>query len=311
MKQMIYAGTYTGTGSEGIYQFAVKDGKLGEPKLFCAVKNPKYISLQDGVIASVADFSQGDAGAVLIDKKGKILDQKKYEERTSCYIVQKGNRIYTANYHKGTLSALENIDGKLKLIRTVQIMDGGGCHQVLLWKDMILVPALFMDRVVIFDQDLNQTDSIRFHQGTGPRHGVFTKDGEYLYLVSELSNELFVIHCGDWKIEACISVLENDEKHVRGTAAVRLNEKEDRLYVSTREKDVLSVIELRNHIPTLMQVAGCGGRQPRDFILADGCLVCANRYSHTVVSFALKEDGTIGRQISKIDLAEAVSLVLA
>lgn len=308
MKKTIYTGTYTGTGSEGIYRFTLKDGKMSEPELFCEVKNPKFISINDGVMAACADFPNG-SGAVLIDKKGKILDTKKYETRTSCFITQTEDRVYTANYHEGTFTALEKRDGKLKLIRTVLMQDGAGCHQVLLWKDKILVPALFMDRIVIYDQDLNQLDSIRFHQGTGPRHGVFTKDGEYLYLVSELSNELFVIHCGDWKIEACISVLENDEKHVRGTAAVRLNDAEDRLYVSTRGKDVLSVIELRNHIPTLLQVTPCGGRQPRDFILSDKYLVCANRYSHDIVSFQINADGTIGKQISKIEIAEAVSLV--
>jgi 3-carboxymuconate cyclase len=310
MKKTIYTGTYTGTGSEGIYRFNLKDGMLSEPELFCAVKNPKYISLKDGVLAACVDLANG-AGAALIDKKGKILDTKAYETRTSCFIAQTEDRVYTANYHEGTFTALEKKDGKLKLIRTVSLMDGGGCHQVLLWNNLILVPTLFMDRVAIYDQDLNAIDSIRFHEGTGPRHGVFSPDGTYLYLVSELSNELFVIHCGDWKIEACISVLENEEKHVRGTAAIRINEAGDRLYVSTRGKDVLSVVELRDHIPTLLQVTSCGGRQPRDFVLADGYLVCANRYSHDVVSFQLKKDGTIGKQVSKIEIAEAVSLVVA
>lgn len=308
MKKIIYAGTYSGTGSEGIYKFSLKDGKLSEPELFCPIKNAKYISLQDGIVAAVADF-EGGAGAALIDKKGKIIDHKKYEDHTSCYVAQTQDRVYTANYHEGTFSVLEKKDGKLKLIRTVLLMDGGGCHQVLLWKDLILIPTLFMDRVVIFDKDLNQKESIRFHQGTGPRHGVFSKDGEYLYLVSELSNELFVIHCGDWKIEACIGVLENDEKHVRGTAAIRLNEAEDRIYVSTREKDVLSVIQLNNHIPTLMQVTSCGGKHPRDFILADGYLLCANRYSNDVISFKLEADGRIGRQVGRTEIPEPVSLV--
>lgn len=308
MKKTIYTGTYTGTGSNGVYQFTMQDGKLGEPKLFCEIKNPKYISLQDGVIAATADISHG-AGTALIDQNGNIIDSLKYENRTSCFITQSGDRIYTANYHEGTLSVLEKIDNHLKLIRTILIMDGAGCHQVLVWKNYILVPTLFMDRIVIFDENLSVVDSIRFHQGTGPRHGVITKDGEYLYLVSELSNELFVIHCGDWKIEACISVLDGDERHVRGTAAIRLNEAEDRLYVSTRGKDVLSVIELRNHIPTLLQSVSCGGKQPRDFILVDGYIICANRYSNEVVAFQLNEDGTIGKETSRIKIAEAVSLV--
>ena len=310
MKNTLYTGTYTGSGSEGIYRFAFEDGILGEPELFCRIKNAKYITLDEGMITAVCDFPYG-SGTALINENGRIVSTVNYEECTSAFIARKGDRIYTANYHTGTFTVLEEKNGQLQLIRTVYIQNGGGCHQVLFWKDRILVPSLFLNRVMIYDESLNRIGSIHFNEGTGPRHGVFTKDGEYLYLVSELSNELFVIHAGDWQIISSISVLPDGEKNQRGTAAIRMSEDERHVYVSTRGKDLISVIEMNDHVPVLVQTAECGGRGPRDFILNGNYLVCANRFSNDITSFELNEDGTIGRKISKIKVKEPVSLVIS
>lgn len=310
MENTIFAGTYTAKTSEGIYRFTCTDGKLSEAELFTKIRNPKYITVQDDMITSLGDFDNG-SGVALINSNGNIVSQLAYEERTSCYVTRKGDRIYTANYHTGTVSLLKEEEGNLKLIRSYQIQDGAGCHQVLLWNDKVLVPCLFLDRIVIMDEDLNSIeDSIRFNHGTGPRHGVFTADNQYLYLVSELSNELFVIHTGDWKIETSISVLPNGLTHQRDTAAIRLSENESHIYVSTRTLNILSVIEVEDHNPTLVQNIFCGGKHPRDFILCGKYLLCANRHSDEVVSFELEENGTIGDQVSSTHVPEAVSLAM-
>lgn len=310
MKKTVYAGTYTGNGSEGIYRFQFEDGILSCPELHCRIKNPKYITMQDGIIASACDL-EDRSGAALISREGEILDTVAYESGTSCYIGRYGNDIYTANYHEGTFSALQvRENNTLKYRDTVTVRNGAGCHQVLVWNDQVLVPSLFLDRVMIYDSSFNRTGSIRFNSGTGPRHGVFSHDGEYLYLVSELSNELFVIKTGTWEILHSIPVLPNNETNKRDSAAIRLSDDGKYIYVSTRTRDIISVIELNGQVPALIQVVSCGGRHPRDFILLDGYLLSANRFSHTVVSFRIHEDGTIGRKVSEITIPEAVSLVV-
>lgn len=308
MKNIIYAGTYTSKSSKGIYSFEVEDGKLSNVQKFCEIKNPKYLSKKNNLIVTVADFDH-DSGVALIDAKGEIIDKVAFEERTSCYVTTDGNDIYTANYHTGIISHIEIQENKLKYINSIQIQDGAGCHQVLVWNDNLLVPCLFLDRIVILDKSLKKVGSIPFTANTGPRHGVFTKDNEYLYLVSELSNELFVIHTGDWKIEYQIPVLMNGLKHIRDTAAIRLSEDEKYLYVSTRTQDVISVIELEGHCPTVIQTTSCGGKHPRDFILVDKYLLCANRNSNEVVCFMIHEDGTLGKITSRIEVPECVSLL--
>lgn len=308
MKNTVYTGTYTGTGSKGIYRFSFEDGVLGEPEVFAEIKNPKYIDEEDGVITAVCDFPYG-SGAALVNENGRVVSTINYEERTSCYVTRRGDKVYSANYHTGTFSVLEEVNGQLRLDRTVHIRDGAGCHQVLFWKDRILVPCLFLNRVMIFNENLERIGSIKFTEGTGPRHGVFTADGEYLYLVSELSNELFVIHTGDWEVVRAISVLPDGEKNRRGGAAVRMSEDEKHVYVSTRGLDILSVVEMKDHVPELVQTVSCGGKHPRDFILNGNYLLCANRFSNDIVSFALNEDGTVGQEVSRVSVPEPVSMI--
>ncbi len=307
MKKKIYAGTYTGTGSEGIYCFDFEDGRFSEAELFCKIANPKYITMNEGRITTVCDL-KGRSGAALLNEKGEIIDDAAFENGTSCFIGRDGNRIFTANYHEGTFSYLEEDNGKLKFRNTVHIRERAGCHQVLTLNDRIYVPCLFLDRVMIFDNNLNKTGSIRFNQGTGPRHGVFTSDGKYLYLVSELSNELFVISTENHEILHSISILPNGETHKRDSAAIRLSKDEKHLYISTRTMDIISVVELNDHVPVLVQTVSCGGRHPRDFILCGDWLLCANRFSNTVVSFRINEDGTVGEQTDTVEVPEAVSL---
>ena len=308
MKKTVYSGTYTGTGSQGIYRFSFEDGILSDPELLCTIDNPKYINLQDGIISAAADV-KGGSGIALVSREGEILDAISYEQRTSCYIGRNGNRLYTANYHDGTVSVAEiNEDNTLKFIHTEIIRNGAGCHQVLFHEDKVLVPCLFLDRVIIFDQDLNRLGSIHFNHGTGPRHGIFSKDGKYRYLASELSNELFVISSENWEILSSISILPGGEKNRRDTAAIRLSDDESKVYISTRTMDIISVVDLKDHVPTLIQTVSCGGRHPRDFILLDGYLLSANRFTNDVVSFRLNEDGTVGEKVSSVTVPEAVSL---
>ncbi|MBQ6478942.1 MAG: lactonase family protein [Erysipelotrichaceae bacterium] len=308
MKRTIYAGTYTGKGSEGIYRFSCEDGKLCGVSLFAGIDNPKYLcGFQDG-IAALCDFKEG-SGISLIGADGRTLDDLRFEDVTSCYITEHEGRLYTANYHAGTFSVLRIDQGRLALEKTILIKEKAGCHQVLFWNDLLLVPCLFLDKVMIYDKDLNDQSEIVFPAGSGPRHGVFSKDGKYLYLVSELSNELFVIRTGSFEIIACLPLLENGERNTKGTAAIRMSIDGKYLYVSTRGKDVISVLSVDKNKVDLIQNASCDGSHPRDFILLDDVLLCANRFSNEVVSFRIGKDGKVEEEIDRIGIPDAVCLM--
>ena len=305
---MLYAGTYTAKSSQGIYSFSFEDGRLSSSQLFCEIKNPKYLTKKDNCLITVADFDY-ESGVALINAEGDIKNKIAFEKRSSCFITSVDDDIYTANYHTGVVTHLKLVQDELKFINSIQIQDGAGCHQILVFHERILVPCLFLDRVFIFDRSLKKIGSIHFNANTGPRHGVFSKDGKYLYLVSELSNELFVIETNEWNIIHQIPVLMSKEIHVRDTAAIRLNDDEKFIYVSTRTKDVISVIELEDHKPTVIQTVSCGGKHPRDFVLLGQYLLCANKNTNEVVSFKINDDGTLGKIVDRIEVPEVVALI--
>ncbi len=305
---MLYAGTYTAKSSQGIYSFSFEDGRLSSSQLFCEIKDPKYLTKKDNCLITVADFDY-ESGVALINAEGDIKNKIAFEKRTSCFITSEDDDIYTANYHTGVVTHLKLVQDELKFINSIQIQDGAGCHQILVFHDRILVPCLFLDRVFIFDRSLKKIGSIHFNANTGPRHGVFSKDGKYLYLVSELSNELFVIETDEWNIIHQIPVLMSQEIHVRDTAAIRLSDDEKFIYVSTRTKDVISVIELEDHKPTVIQTVSCGGKHPRDFVLLGQYLLCANKNTNEVVSFKINDDGTLGKIVDRIEVPEVVALI--
>lgn len=308
MEKTILTGTYSERASKGIYACGFSDGRLGQPELFAEVKAAKAISVNphNGRVASV--MAEGsEAGVSVFEHDGSLLASLRFETTPSCYIAwSEDGRIYTANYHEGTVSVISLQDHQLHLDNRVLIRDGAGCHQVLFHRDQVLVPCLFLDRIIIFDRDLNYRSSIRFAFGTGIRHGVFTADGSKLYAVSELSNELFEINAADWSLVRRTSVLPEGEQRQRGTAAVRLSADEKTLYVSTRGIDLVSVIPVDSL--QVMQAVYCGGRHPRDIFLLDGYLLAANRYSDNIAVFSLEEDGAIGREIQAVTVPSPVSL---
>jgi 6-phosphogluconolactonase len=195
-----------------------------------------------------------------------------------------------------------------RLLNALQIREKAGCHQVLPWGEFLLVPCLFLDCMVILSRDLEKVGEIPFPEGTGPRHGVFSRDGKTLYLVSELSNELFALETGSWKTMFHMSVLPGGLTHRKDTAAIRLNERGDRLYVSTRTMDIVSVIGLEGASPRLLQTVSCGGKHPRDMILAGGHILTANRFTNSVVAFEIREDGTIGARTGEATVPGVVCL---
>ena len=58
------------------------------------------------------------------------------------------------------------------------IQNKAGCHQVVLYKNYLIVPCLLLDQVRIFDinNDYDLVKTLTFPAKTGPRHGVFNHD---------------------------------------------------------------------------------------------------------------------------------------
>lgn len=336
-----YLGTYSSPDSEGIYRFALDkaSGILTGPDLFCKLPDCKYLSLSSNQLAAPVR-TQEAAGITLLDIGGdepSLIDDLYEEEQTACFVTQDEDFIYTANYHQGLVLIYKKTDTGLTLHKKIEIAPGAGCHQVLLHEHYILVPCLLKDEIRIFDRDRDYcpAGSIFFQPGTGPRHGIFTKDHRYLFVVSELSNELYVYRLENTANPAELSPDSGSEEGIRMTmlsvtpllsreqtgnspaapasAAIRFSPDERHLYVSTRFTEIISVFRVHEGQVTLVQQLGSGGTHPRDIVITeDGTfLLAANRTKGGLVCFPVDPDnGMIGPECSRIPAPEAVSIVL-
>ena len=267
-----------------------------------------------------------------------------YGEEQDCpaYVTGDGEFWYTANYHDGgiriyKLTETSNFPGNKKLptaILTGEDAAGGekncgnalanlqlihkletgresGCHQIILAGPFLLACCLVRDQILIYDRTRNwqQVGTIDFPKGTGPRHGIFTRNRQTLFVVSELSNELFVFQ--NLKLVSAQPLLEQNDLPA-AAAAIRLSPDEKFLYVSVRERNVICVFALAGITATKIQEAPCGGDHPRDLVLTpDGKFVLAvNRYPGSIVSFSRDQaSGKIGKAVSSITIPQAVSVV--
>ena len=287
----------------------------------------------------------GRAGLAVVNEATDPLQVVgEYGEEQDCpaYVTGDGEFWYTANYHDGgiriyKLTETSNFPGNEKLptaILTGEDAAGGekncgnalanlqlihkletgresGCHQIILAGPFLLACCLVRDQILIYDRTRNwqQVGTIDFPKGTGPRHGIFTRDGQTLFVVSELSNELFVFQ--NLKLVSAQPLLEQNDLPA-AAAAIRLSPDEKFLYVSVRERNVICVFALAGITATKIQEAPCGGDHPRDLVLTpDGKFVLAvNRYPGSIVSFSRDPaSGKIGKAISSINIPQAVSVV--
>ena len=188
----------------------------------------------------------------------------------------------------------------------------------------MLVPCLLLDTVKIYDcsRDFAPAGELRFEEGTGPRHGIFDKDHKRLFLVSELSNQLFVYSLAAdtpsgpaITLEHVYPLLPGDAKYKEppASAAIRLSPDGRFLYVSTRFADIISVFYIDGCQLKLVQQTGSGGVHPRDFTLTpDGqYLLAVNRTEGGLVSFRINpETGCLDGPCSQVPAAEAVAVIL-
>ena len=210
-----FLGTYASPESLGIYRFTIdlRNGAMSYPELYYEAPDCKYLSLRDSMLASPLK-REGRSGICLLDtahNKEEALAQPAAEcfgeSSPACYAAQDDRYLYTANYHEGTILIYEityeeGSPGRkkrptlphLELAKRIPIAPKAGCHQILFHSHYMMVPCLLLDKMMVFDcqKDFTLVSELAFDKGTGPRHGIFDRDHKQFFLVSELSNQVFV-----------------------------------------------------------------------------------------------------------------------
>jgi len=222
---MVYIGTYTGAGSEGIYGFHMdkETGQIDSLGLMAKAENPSYLALSKNqnylyAVYETNQYNQEIGGAVgsykLNSQTGSLqfLNEQRVLGKAPCHLCldNENHHLFTANYNDGSVSVFElNEDGSLDEMTDFICHEGQGpdkerqerahAHFVSLIPDKkhLYVADLGMDQIKVYDfnevkgklyENLEKT--IKIEPGSGPRHIAFHPSGRFFYLINELSSSI-------------------------------------------------------------------------------------------------------------------------
>lgn len=307
-----YVGTYASENSHGIYHFSFDKEvcEFDKMTLFFMVKDAKYVSLHEHTLA--VPCMEESAGICILDERFQHSPSKLFmEDTTACYVVEKDNMLYTANYHEGTVMIYKKVDHKLQFHHKLEIAPKAGCHQVIIYKNYLVVSCLLLDKIAIYDlrENYKHVKDILFDKKVGPRHGVFNNDQSFFYVVSELSNEVFFYTVEDLTFTCIKRVALPTQGHTQASsAAIRLSKNEQYVYVSIRGENIICVLDVKSM--RVIQTIDSGGDHPRDIAIYNDYLFVVNRFSNNLVVFPIdKELGTVKEKIAETQVFEGVSIV--
>lgn len=190
---------------------------------------------------------------------------------------------------------------------------GSRPHQILLTPDdrFYIVPDKGLDRIFTVemaeDGALEIVSEVATREGAGPRHGVFSPDGQTYYVVNELDSTLAAYRYADGKLKAfqVVTTLPTDFVGNSRGAAILASPDGRFIYASNRGHDSIVRFSVDRETGRLGDPAWApsGGERPRFMTFShDGTeIVVANELSDTIV----------GLPTSVFDDAESSSAVRA
>ncbi len=307
--EKVVFGTYTKRISKGLYtaELNTETGDLENITEFAELGSPTYTALSAAGKLYAVD-KQGDQGGVaVVDFATGTIEQEVLAEGASpAYLAVDEARqlLYSGNYHKGTLEVFAiAADGQITLTDTFQ-SEGSGprpeqesahVHFNNLTPDnRVVVVDLGADKVYTFDVSaegkLSLVTTFETEPGFGPRHIRFSPDGQYAYLLGELSSLLSVLKydaaTGSFTLVQTVSTKPADWTEHNGTAALRVSDDGKFVYASNRGHNsiaVFAVSEAGAHVERI-QLISTEGDFPRDFALdpSQAWVVAANQNTDNV-----------------------------
>ncbi|GAP00538.1 lactonase family protein [Fructobacillus ficulneus] len=308
-------GTYTRQSSKGIYEADFNDatGQLSEPRLVFEATNPTYLAISKANKVYSVEKRGDEAGVLALDNATRPMTElgiNLTEGSAPAYIGIDEDRqfVFAGYYHRGMVEVFKiEGDGSLTLQDTWYNhgkgprpeQDAAHVHFTNLTPDnRLVVVDLGTDEVITLDLDdqgaMTEVARYQTEAGFGPRHIRFSPDGQYAYLLGELSSLLSVLKydadTGSFAHIMTISTIPTDWDDHNGAAAIRVSSDGRFIYTSNRGHDSVSVFQTSNFGSEieLIQTIDIEGSFPRDmnFDPAEKFLVVANQKTNNVSVFA-------------------------
>ncbi|HDR9469447.1 lactonase family protein [Burkholderia multivorans] len=331
----LLVGTYTDTGSDGIYvyRFDTSTGSVA-PVSSAKTVNPSYLlPSRDGRVVYAVNELPGDNGpatqrggisAFSFDAKTGALtfiDRVSSEGNDPCYLSLSpdGKYLVTANYSVAAdpggsfaLFPVRDDGGVAPAVLSVHHegkgpvrgrQDNAHVHSTVFSPDgrYLFVQDLGLDKIYGYrytvdgSRGLISPTDTRYtpvKAGAGPRHLVFSADGRFAYVTSELnaSVEVFGYHDGKLTPIETVSMIAPGFKGKVGGGAIHLSPDGRFLYVSNRGDANEIVIYAVNQADGRLKTVGRQsslGRTPREFLIdpTGKWLIVGNQDSDTFYVF--------------------------
>lgn len=305
----------------GVYRYTLSDDGRLTQEGNVPMDRPMYfqkIGDRMHVILRAPDRFDGKSAYLCCNAYGGDADLRtavSTDGIVACHLAVCGDDVYTVNYLSGNVVCV----GKKTVSHTPTPdckpgrQDAPHTHCVIPTPDgrYLLCTDLGLDRIVIYDRELNFVSDCQAPRGCGVRHIVFSHDGTYLYAANELDSSVSVYAYCDGTLRLLSTVGCEIACPHNLAAAIRLSPDGTRLYVSQRGEDIISVFEVRDGIQLrLITAFSCGGREPRDICLSqDGeYLAVANEASGDISVFRL--EGDVARLTDRVTLVGALCVYM-
>ena len=316
-----YIGTYShreGKRSKGIYYFDLEPqtGRVTVRGWNSEAENPTYLIFSPDrrylyACGSNVSYNRFEGGglfsfAVQEDHTLRYLDRHTSCSKTPCHLAcdSKNRVVISASYTEGQVEVHKlGQDGRFLPDRPqVLFHQGTGpvadrqerahAHCVAFAPDgeRVLVTDLGADRIFLYRLDgdsltLAPDGEIPLEPGAGPRHMVFSRDGRFLYVVTELSNQVYAYRWDFRRAGAAafqqiqiLSTLPEGCRRFSNCAAIRLSPDGRLLFVSNRFTDTVAVFPCDPATGLLdsPNIFPLSGKNPRDIqVSPDGKLLLA------------------------------------
>jgi len=332
-----YIGTYTRSeghvagNAKGIYSLQVNEstGAIAEKKLVATLINPSFLTYSPDkkhlyVVSELANEAE-PTGFIYAYKIGKdslvFINRLPTDGQAPCHVSidQTGTFAFVANYVGGVVKMYRiQADGSLVATDKKQFegssthpqQDSPHLHAVIISPDntKAVAPDKGTDKIWLFSIDhkngqLIPTEQafLKIQDGAGPRHLVWSNDGQFCYVINELDNTVNVIAydkvANTFTSIQAISTLPAAFTGESYCADIRLHPNGQFLYGSNRGHDSIAIytIDATTGQLTFIGTESTRGTFPRNFRIDDQgqFLYAANQNSRNITSYRI--DPTTGQ----------------
>ncbi len=319
-----YVGTYTNTGSKGIYlcKIDTATGYLKNIGIAAKLTSPAYLNISysdDYLWASQEGLGETDSVvAYKIDTKTfglSEINRQAVKGQGACYITSTNDNNYlgVACYGSGSITLLPlKANGSIENKPIVVKHHGKGlnpkrqesphCHMIRQDNNgYFYVTDLGTDKIVIYKLSgdrLVQVDQILFEPGSGPRHIAFDPKGKYMAVVNELKSnvELYVKGVRPYfcKKQEFVRTIPASYEGYNTAADIHFSPDGRFLYASNRghESVVCFAVQRADDNLKLIEYMRDQVKQPRSFAFdpSGRFLLVANQENNTIVAYKIEQD---------------------